>query len=102
MAPYIGIMDGLTEEDRQVVVAYLISMKKEKRSSVDELRNKLNIPESEGTRWFRTHSAASEWDPQEAWNRLTDEQREAATRLRLTAEDMDERTFSIIEKHLSA
>ena len=41
-----------------------------------------------------------EWDRQEAWNRLTDKQREDATRLNLTADDMDERTFAIIEKHL--
>lgn len=52
-------------------------------------------------KWMRIHiSTMPEWNPIEAWNQLTDEQREEATRLHLTAEDMDERTFSIIEKHL--
>ena len=62
---------------------------------------KLNLPESSKTKWFREHAGIRhEWDKQEAWNRLTDKQREEATRLHLSAEDMDERTFYIIEKHL--
>ena len=59
------------------------------------------IPVSPKLKWWRMHiAAAPEWNRQEAWNRLTDKQREEATRLHLSAEDMDERTFYIIEKHL--
>lgn len=59
------------------------------------------IPVSPKLKWLRIHiAAAPEWNRQEAWNRLTDKQREEATRLHLSAEDMDERTFYIIEKHL--
>ena len=59
------------------------------------------IPISPKLKWRRIHiAAAPEWNCQEAWNRLTDQQREEATRLHLSAEDMDERTFYIIEKHL--
>ena len=59
------------------------------------------IPISPKLKWLRLHiSAAPEWNRQEAWNRLTDKQREEATHLHLSAEDMDERTFYIIEKHL--
>ena len=59
------------------------------------------IPISPKLKWLRIHiAAAPKWNRQEAWNRLTDKQREEATRLNLSAEDMDERTFYIIEKHL--
>ena len=59
------------------------------------------IPISPKLKWLRIHiAAAPQWNRQEAWNRLTDKQREEATKLHLSAEDMDERTFYIIEKHL--
>ena len=58
-------------------------------------------PYTPETKWMIPRlPVAPDWDRQEAWNRLTDKQREDATRLNLTAEDMDERTFAIIEKHL--
>ena len=102
MAPYIGMMQELTPEEKHLVVMFLTeSMEKPKADVVEQVRRKYGVAESESTKWFREHAkAAPEWDRQEAWNRLTDKQREEATRLKLTAEDMDERTVAIIEKHL--
>ena len=50
------------------------------------------IPISPKLKWLRIiHiAAAPQWNRQEAWNRLTDKQREEATKLHLSAEDMDE------------
>ena len=72
------------------------------KSNAELIREKYkNLKISPETLWFREHAVKHEWDPQEAWNRLTDAQREeAATKLNLGPEDMDERTFAIIEKHL--
>ncbi|MBQ9665895.1 MAG: hypothetical protein IJV33_05450 [Bacteroidaceae bacterium] len=102
MAPYIGLMQELTSEEKQLVVMFLTEPKEEpKVDVVEQVRRKYGVAESESTKWFREHAkAVHEWDRQEAWNRLTDKQREEATRLNLTAEDMDERTVAIIEKHL--
>ena len=102
MAPYTGLLDGMTREQKMIVVTYITeSMEKPKVDVVEQVRRKYGVAESESTKWFREHAKAPhEWDRQEAWNRLTDKQREEATRLNLTAEDMDERTFAIIEKHL--
>ena len=59
------------------------------------------IPVSPKLQWLRMHiTATPEWNRQEAWNRLTDKQREEAMRLNLSAEDMDERTFYFIQKHM--
>lgn len=101
IAPYLGVLQAMSREEKRIVVMFLIETMEEQDSDVDEIRKKFNIPESPKTKWFREHAAVKhEWDRQEAWNRLTDAQREEATRLHLTAEDMDERTFYIIEKHL--
>ena len=102
MAPYLGLLDGMTREQKMIVVTYITeSMEEQKLDIVEQVRQKYGVAESESTKWFRNHAkAATEWDRQEAWNRLTDKQREEATQLKLTAEDMDERTVAIIEKHL--
>ena len=102
MAPYTGLLDAMTREQKMIVVTYITeSMEEPKVDVVEQVRRKYGVAESESTKWFREHAkAANEWDRQEAWNRLTDKQREEATRLKLTAEDMDERTVAIIEKHL--
>lgn len=102
MAPYIGLMQKMTREEKLIVVTFLTeSMDEPVEDVVEKVRRKYGVAESESTKWFREQAkAAPEWDRQEAWNRLTDKQREEATRLKLTAEDMDERTVAIIEKHL--
>ena len=101
MAPYMALLQAMSREEKQIVVMFLIEAMEEQDSDIDKMRKKLNIPESTKTKWFREHAATGlEWDRQEAWNRLTDQQREEASRLNLSAEDMDERTFYIIQKHL--
>ena len=101
IAPYLGVLRAMTREEKQIVVMFLIETMDGQESDVDEMRKKLNVPESSKTKWFREHATLNhEWNRQEAWNRLTDEQREEAAHLNLTAEDMDERTFYIIQKHL--
>lgn len=101
MAPYIGLMQELTPEEKHLVVMFLTEQEEPKTDVVEQVRRKYGVSESEATRWFKEHAkAAQAWDRQEAWNRLTDKQREEATRLKLTAEDMDELTFAMIEKHL--
>ena len=101
MAPYIGLMEKMTREEKQIVVTFLTESMEPKEDVVEQVRQKFGVAESESTKWFREHAkAAPAWDRQEAWNRLTDEQREEAMRLHLTVEDMDERTIAIIEKHL--
>jgi len=97
-----GLM--LSQSEREWLVGKL-SAPVEKVSDVakeDNAKKTYNvIPISPKLKWLRIHTdAAPKWNRQEAWNRLTDKQREEATRLHLSAEDMDERTFYIIEKHL--
>ena len=104
MAPYMGLMDGMTREQKQIVVTFLTeSMKEQKaRTNAEIVREKFkDLKISPETKWMIPRlPVPPEWDRQKAWNRLTDKQREDATRLNLTAEDMDERTVAIIEKHL--
>lgn len=101
MAPYMALLQAMSHEEKRIVVMFLIETMNEQESDVDEMRRKLNVPESPKTKWFREHAATGlKWDRLEAWNRLTEKQREEAARLNLSAEDMDERTFYIIEKHL--
>ena len=102
MAPYTGLLDGMTREQKMIVVTYITeSMDMPKTDVVEQVRRKYGVAESESTKWFREHAKATpEWDREEAWNRLTYKQREEAARLKLTEEDMDERTVAIIEKHL--
>ena len=101
IAPYLGVLQAMTREEKRIVVMFLIETMEEQESDVNELRKKLNNPESPKTKWFREHSTTGlKWNKLEAWSRLTEKQREEATRLNLSAEDMDERTFYIIEKHM--
>jgi DNA-binding MarR family transcriptional regulator len=101
MAPYMALLQAMSHEEKRIVVMFLIETMNEQESDIDEIRRKLNVPESPKTKWFREHAASGlKWDRLEAWSRLTEKQREEATRLNLSAEDMDERTFYIIEKHM--
>ena len=104
MAPYMALLRGMTREQKQIVVTFITESMEEPqvKSNAEIIREKYkNLKISPETLWFREHAVKHEWDPQEAWNRLTDAQREeAATKLNLGPEDMDERTFAIIEKHL--
>lgn len=102
MAPYIGLMEAMTREEKQIVVMYLTeSMQAPEAGVVEKVRRKYNVAESESTKWFRTHAGAvPTWNRQQAWEQLTDQQRKDAERLNLTAADMDERTVAIIKKHL--
>ncbi len=108
MAPYVGLIRGMSREDKKIVIMFLTESLAETQEDDDKpldivtkVRQKFSMPESPDTEWFRKHSVSHEWNPTEAWTRLTDKQREEAmTKLHLSAEDMDERTFGIIEKHL--
>ena len=106
MAPYAALLRGMTREQKQIVVTYITeSMEEpavEAKSNAEIIREKFKgLKISPEIKWMVPRLPVfPEWDKQEAWNRLTDKQREDATRLNLTADDMDERTFAIIEKHL--
>ncbi|MBQ7462331.1 MAG: hypothetical protein IJS63_08770 [Bacteroidaceae bacterium] len=106
LAPYMGLLRGMTREQKQIVVTFLTeSMEeptKKARTNAEIIREKFrDLKISPETKWMIPRlPVPPEWDRQEAWNRLTDKQREEATRLNLAAEDMDERTVAIIEKHL--
>ena len=104
MAPYIGLMQQLTPEEKRIVVMFLTEMGDEsKQDVVDRVHKKYGVAESEGTRWFREHAqTTNEWDGKQAWGQLTEQQRAETARLHLTEEDMDERTVAMIKKHLSA
>lgn len=97
-----GLM--LTQSEREWLVGKLSEpIEKTSAEAKEDTTEKTYevTPVSPKLKWWRIHiAAAPEWNRQEAWNRLTDKQREEATRLNLSAEDMDERTFYIIEKHL--
>jgi len=107
MAPYFNLLQGMSREDKKTVIMFLTESLAETKEDdkpsdiVTKVRQKYDMPESTDTKWFRRHSVGHGWDSAEAWNRLTDKQREEAmTKLHLSPEDMDERTFGIIEKHL--
>ena len=106
MAPYTKLLDGMTREQKMIVVTYITeSMEEtaaEAKSNAEITSEKFkDMRVSPEVKWMNPRVPVfPEWDRQAAWNRLTDKQREDAIRLNLTAEDMDERTFAIIEKHL--
>ena len=64
MAPYIGLMRGMSRHDIQIVVTFLNEVMEEAEEAKDDVssedvvemvRKKFNIPESPETKWFREH-----------------------------------------------
>ena len=64
MAPYIGLMRGMSRHDIQIVVTFLNEVMEEaeetkaavsSESLVEMARKKFNVPESPETKWFREH-----------------------------------------------
>lgn len=64
LAPYVGLMRGMSRRDIQIVVTFLnemmeeVEMSKENMDSqklVEMARKKFNVPESPETKWFREH-----------------------------------------------
>jgi len=62
MAPYIGLMRGMSRHDIQIVVTFLNEVMNEAEepkatdssdSLVEMARKKFNVPESPRTKWFR-------------------------------------------------
>jgi antitoxin MazE len=54
LAPYTGLLDGLTSEQKMIVVTYITeSMEKPKVDVVEQVRRKYGVAESESTKWFR-------------------------------------------------
>ena len=104
MAPYAGLLRDMTREQKEVVVAFIIDTMEDKdaTNASEFIRNKYkNLQESPSTKWFREHANKQAWNKQDAWSQLSDKQREeVSSKLHLTADDMNERTFALIEKHL--
>ncbi len=95
MAPYINLMQGMTREQKMIVVMYLT----ESMNKNEPLKQNNGSSISPSTKWNNmTLSDSHKWNRQEAWNQLTDKQREEAHHLNLTPEDIDEKTFAIIQK----
>lgn len=105
MAPYVGLIRSMTDEQKQIVMMFINeTMGRTQGESVApksdaEIIRKKNkhrriSPQLKWCRDILFH--APEWDNLDAWNRLTDEQRKDAERLNLTPEDMDARTFYIL------
>ena len=97
MAPYINLMQGMTREQKMIVVMYLTESMNENEPSQSNYGSRI----SPSMKWnSMTLSESQKWNCQDAWNQLTDKQREEAQNLNLSAEDMDEKTFAIIQKHM--
>ena len=76
---------------------------KEEKSLVERVREKYGLKESDSTKWLRELAdIRKDWNPLEAWNQLSDSQRERARQWNLSAEDMDEITGQIYHKDGSA
>ena len=61
----------------------------------------LETEEKTAIQWFREHhleTVSTDWDCKSAWDNLTPENRDAARKLNLSPEDIDERTFNILSK----
>lgn len=108
MAPYAEIMRNMKPHEMRIVVTFLQEAMaeaekrphREEKRLVDRIREKYGLKESDSTKWLREQSdIRGTWDRQKAWNELSDSQRERAKQWNLTVDDMDERTFAIIEKH---
>ncbi|MBP5368972.1 MAG: hypothetical protein J6Z01_11020 [Bacteroidales bacterium] len=97
MAPYINLMQGMTREQKMIVVMYLTESMNEHEPSQSNNGSRI----SPSMKWNSMNlSESQKWNCQDAWNQLTDKQREEAQNLNLSAEDMDEKTFAIIQKHM--
>ena len=108
MAPYIGLMRGMSRHDIQIVVTFLNEVMDEAEetkaavssdSLVEMARKKFNVPESPETKWFREHAHPTEWNKQEEWDKLTPAQKAYAKQLKLSVEDMDPRTVGLLIKY---
>ena len=108
MAPYADVLRSMKPQHMRIVVTFLqeamreaeAKPRKEEKSVVERVREKYGLKESDSTKWLKELSdTRKDWDKQQAWNDLSEKQRERAMQLNLTAEDMDERTVAIIEKH---
>ena len=108
MAPYIGLMQGMSRQDIDIVVTFLneVRMQSEEPKKttapdniVEMVRSKLGIPESPETTWFLAHARPAEWNKQEEWDKLTPGQQAFAKRLKLDVQDMDARTVGLITKY---
>ena len=108
MAPYMGLIRRMTDEQKQIVMMFInetMGMHEEEtatpKSNAEIIREKCkNQKISPRMKWLSQgilHDA-TEWNNLEAWDRLTDEQRRDAERLNLTPEDLDARTFSILTR----
>ena len=69
MAPYIGLMRGMSRHDIQIVVTFLNEVMNEAEepkatinsdSLVEMARKKFNVPESPRTKWFRENAAQND------------------------------------------
>ncbi|MBO7069390.1 MAG: hypothetical protein J6W52_12085 [Bacteroidaceae bacterium] len=108
MAPYIGVMQGMSRRDIDIVVSFLNEIKAHTEEPaeasvpigiVEMVRRKFNVPESPETRWLLKHAVPADWDKQKEWDNLSPEQRAFAKRLNLGVEDMDERTVGLLIKY---
>ena len=108
MAPYIGLMRGMSRHDIQIVVTFLNEVMNEAEEPkatinsdnlVEMVRKKFNVPESPRTKWFRENAHPMEWNKQEEWDKLTPEQKAYAKHLKLNVEDMDPRTVGLLIKY---
>ncbi len=108
MAPYIGLMRGMSRHDIQIVVTFLNEVMNEAEepkatdssdSLVEMARKKFNVPESPRTKLFRENAHPMEWNKQEEWDKLTPEQKAYAKHLKLNVEDMDPRTVGLLIKY---
>ncbi len=105
MAPYADMLRSMKPQHMRIVVNFLqeamreAEAREEEKSLVERVREKYGLKESDSTRWLREQADIREgWDKQQAWVELSEKQRDYAKQLNLTVEDMDERTFAIIEK----
>ena len=64
MAPYVGLMRGMSRQDIEIVVTFLNEIMEEQEipenvatseNIVEMARKKFNIPESPESKWFREH-----------------------------------------------
>lgn len=108
MAPYIGLMRGMSRHDIQIVVTFLNEVMDEAEETkaavssdrlVEMARKKFNVPESPRAKWFREHAHPTEWNKQEEWDKLTPAQKAYAKQLKLSVEDMDPRTVGLLIKY---